>query len=78
MKTALVIAALLLALALWALWTPDLDRATLEQRYLQSPGDMVQVGRAAFARPLSDQASSRERAIVLWELSEQLIASASR
>ena len=69
---------LLLAVALWTLWTPDLDRATLERPYLQSAGDRVQVGRAAFARPLSDQASSRERAIVLWELSEQLIASPSR
>ena len=43
MKTALVIALLLLAMALWTLWTPDLDRATLERQYLQSPGDMVQV-----------------------------------
>ena len=34
-------------------------------------------GRAAFAQPLSDQASSRERATLLWELSEQLIAGAS-
>ncbi len=40
-------------------------------------GNRQQAGRAAFAQPLSDQASSRERAIVLWELSEQLIASAS-
>ena len=43
MKTALLIAVLLLAVAMWALWTPDLDRATLERPYLQSPGDMVQV-----------------------------------
>ena len=42
MKTALVIA-VLLAVAFWTLWTPDLDRATLERQYLQSPGDMVQV-----------------------------------
>ena len=41
-------------------------------------GNRQKVGRAAFAQPLSDQASSRERAIALWELSEQLIASASR
>ncbi len=40
-------------------------------------GNRQQADRAAFAQPLSDQASSRERAIVLWELSEQLIASAS-
>ena len=43
MKTAFVIVVLLLAVALWTLWTPDLDRATLERQYLQSPGDMVQV-----------------------------------
>jgi len=43
MKTALVITLTVVALAAWALWTPDLDRATLEQRYLQSPDDMVQV-----------------------------------
>jgi len=43
MKTVLFIAVLLLAVALWTLWTPDLDRATLERPYLQSPGDMVQV-----------------------------------
>jgi protochlorophyllide reductase len=40
-------------------------------------GNRQQAGRAAFAQPLSDLASSRERAIALWELSEQLIASAS-
>ena len=40
-------------------------------------GNRQKKGRAAFAQPLSDQASSRERAIVLWELSEQLIAGAS-
>jgi len=43
MKAALVIALTLVALTAWALWTPDLDRVTLEQRYLQGPGDMVQV-----------------------------------
>jgi protochlorophyllide reductase len=40
-------------------------------------GNRQKVGRAGFAQPLSDQASSRERAIALWELSEQLIADAS-
>ncbi len=40
-------------------------------------GNRQKVGRAAFAQPLSDQASSRARAIALWELSEQLIANAS-
>jgi len=38
-----VIALTLLALAAWALWTPDLARTALEQRYLQAPSDMVQV-----------------------------------
>ncbi len=36
-------AALLLALAAWLLWTPDIDRATLERRYLASPADMIVV-----------------------------------
>jgi pimeloyl-ACP methyl ester carboxylesterase len=35
--------ALLLALAAWLLWTPDIDRATLERRYLANPGDMMLV-----------------------------------
>ena len=43
MKAAIVIALTLLALASWALWTPDLNRTVLEQRYLQAPSDMVQV-----------------------------------
>jgi pimeloyl-ACP methyl ester carboxylesterase len=34
---------LLLAAAFWALWTPDLNRAYLDGRYLQSPADMVEV-----------------------------------
>jgi pimeloyl-ACP methyl ester carboxylesterase len=35
----------LIALALLSLllWTPDIDRATLEHQYLQSPADMVEV-----------------------------------
>lgn len=37
--TALV---LTLLLSFWA-WTPDLDRATLEARYLRAPGDLVEV-----------------------------------
>jgi len=32
--------ALLLILAAWLLWTPDLDRATLERTYLANPADM--------------------------------------
>ncbi len=35
--------AALTALSLW-LWTPDLPRAELEQRYLAAPTDMVEVG----------------------------------
>jgi len=33
----------ILLLALWLLWTPDLNRADLERRYLAAPTDMVQV-----------------------------------
>ena len=32
-----------LAAALWWLWTPDKDRATLERQYLNAPGDMIEV-----------------------------------
>lgn len=35
--------AALTALSLW-LWTPDLPRAELEQRYLAAPTDMVEIG----------------------------------
>jgi pimeloyl-ACP methyl ester carboxylesterase len=38
-----VVAALSLALASW-LWTPDIDRARLEARYLAKPADMIDVG----------------------------------
>jgi pimeloyl-ACP methyl ester carboxylesterase len=34
---------LTLVVAAWWLWTPDRDRAELEARYLQSPGDLVDV-----------------------------------
>ena len=34
--------AILIVAAAW-LWTPDLDRSTLETRYLQSPQDMMEV-----------------------------------
>ncbi|APW48583.1 alpha/beta hydrolase [Rhodoferax antarcticus] len=37
----MLMAALLLALAAWLLWTPDMDRATLERRYLADPADMM-------------------------------------
>ena len=40
-------------------------------------GNRQQPGRAAFAQRLSDKASSQERATLLWELSDSLIASAS-
>jgi len=39
------VVAVLGAGAAW-LWTPDLRRETLEQRYLESPGDMVEVAGA--------------------------------
>jgi pimeloyl-ACP methyl ester carboxylesterase len=34
---------LILIFVAWLLWTPDLDRATLEANYLASPGDMTSV-----------------------------------
>jgi pimeloyl-ACP methyl ester carboxylesterase len=41
----------LLAVLAAVLWTPDLDRATLEHSYLQAPADMVQVaGQALHVR----------------------------
>jgi pimeloyl-ACP methyl ester carboxylesterase len=33
----------LLAAALWWLWTPDRDRTELERKYLNAPGDMMDV-----------------------------------
>jgi pimeloyl-ACP methyl ester carboxylesterase len=33
----------LLAAALWWLWTPDKDRAELERKYLNAPGDMMDI-----------------------------------
>lgn len=33
----------ILLLALWLLWTPDLNRTDLERRYLAAPTDLVQV-----------------------------------
>lgn len=39
----ILMAALLLVLAAWLLWTPDIDRATLERRYLADPADMMMV-----------------------------------
>jgi pimeloyl-ACP methyl ester carboxylesterase len=40
---AVAVGALLLLLALGWLWTPDIDRATLESRYAASPADFVEV-----------------------------------
>ncbi len=34
---------LILLLSLWLLWTPDLDRADLERRYLAAQSDLVEV-----------------------------------
>jgi pimeloyl-ACP methyl ester carboxylesterase len=42
--TWIVVTMMLLALLLaFLLWTPDIDRATLEAHYLRSPGDMVEL-----------------------------------
>ena len=44
-KNLMLAAVLLASVALmWWLWTPDLRRSDLEQKYLAAPGDMVQVG----------------------------------
>ena len=45
MKLLLIAGAVLLTLGLsaYALWTPDRERGALEARYLQSPGDLVDV-----------------------------------
>ncbi len=40
LAVAAALLALLIITALW-LWTPDRDRATLESRYLASPGDLI-------------------------------------
>lgn len=39
----LISLAVLLAAALWWLWTPDKDRAALERLYLNAPADMIDV-----------------------------------
>jgi pimeloyl-ACP methyl ester carboxylesterase len=39
-----VLCVLAFALLAWGLWTPDRDRGRLEATYLDSPGDMRQVG----------------------------------
>ncbi len=48
LKSAVLAASVLLVIALIAvwLWTPDRDRASLESRYLNAPGDMVEVAGA--------------------------------
>ncbi len=42
MKSVAAAGAVLMLLAAW-LWTPDRDRATLEARYLDAPGDLMEV-----------------------------------
>ena len=44
-RTSLVLigVGVLLVAALWWLWTPDKDRATLERLYLNAPSDMIEV-----------------------------------
>ncbi len=52
MKVGVMIAGALLVIAVLAaawLWTPDLDRATLERKYLASPNDMIDIGTAPVA-----------------------------
>ncbi|MBC7648677.1 MAG: alpha/beta hydrolase [Vitreoscilla sp.] len=43
MSVILIFLGVSLAAALWWLWTPDKDRATLERQYLNSPADMIDV-----------------------------------
>jgi len=43
MSIILIFLGVSLAAALWWLWTPDKDRATLERQYLNSPADMIDV-----------------------------------
>ena len=43
MSIILICLGVLLAAALWWLWTPDKDRAALEPKYLNSPSDMIDV-----------------------------------
>jgi len=46
--------------AAW-LWTPDRDRATLETKYLASPGDMIDVGAAPVATAKLHARDSRRK-----------------
>ncbi len=43
MSIILICVGVLLAAALWWLWTPDKDRAALERQYLSAPTDMIDV-----------------------------------
>jgi pimeloyl-ACP methyl ester carboxylesterase len=43
MSIILICVGVLLAAALWWLWTPDKDRAALERQYLNAPTDMIDV-----------------------------------
>lgn len=43
MSMTLIGAGLVVAFAGWWLWTPDKDRAVLESKYLNAPGDMIDV-----------------------------------
>ncbi|MEY2688318.1 MAG: hypothetical protein RL375_2516 [Pseudomonadota bacterium] len=49
---------LLVLLLTWWLWTPDLDRATLEARYLRAPGDLVDLAVAGPTRSATVTATS--------------------
>lgn len=63
MKTFLLLASLaIVVLAFWA-WTPDLDRADLEARYLAKPEDMVEI--AGMRLHLRDEGPRDAPAVVL-------------
>ena len=52
----------LLVAALWWLWTPDKDRATLERLYLNAPSDMIEV--AGTRLHVRDSGAKRAPAVI--------------
>ena len=50
----------------WALWTPDIDRPTLEAKYLSAPGDMVTVlGNSLHVRDSAPHAAPDQPVLLL-------------
>ena len=50
----------------WALWTPDIDRPSLEAKYLAAPGDMVTVlGNSLHVRDSTPQAAPDKPVLLL-------------